>query len=1033
MTARGDFYAVNPSDRSWRRNHAVWFALLTAAMVLVQPQQVRADEIRFSRDVRPILSDHCFTCHGPDEASREADLRLDQEAGLKPGSGDDHAVIFPGFPDRSELVTRLLSDDPDVVMPPPDSVKQLSPSQKRLIVDWIRSGADWEEHWAYQSMQAPKQDFEKPRLAIDHFIDDRLRQSSLSPNPLADPSTWLRRVTLSLTGLPPSRTEIQDFQSNPDLEDVVDRLLNSTAYGERMAWDWLDAARYADTHGYQKDNVRTMWAWRDWVIDAFNDNLPYDQFIIDQLAGDLLPDATLEQKIATGFSRNHRINAEAGSIDEEFRTEYVIDRTDTMATLWMGMTAGCARCHDHKFDPLSQREYYQLFAFFNNVEENGRDGVAETATPDIEIELPGYRQKIATARLAMQRAESDLSKKGKLTTRQFQDWLAQQRSIEQSANFWLACTPDQVNGTNKGSTFKVLPDDSVQFGGANPLNDVHDFQMEMPTEASIHSLRLEAIPDPAMTGGGFARSFTGNFLLSEVRLLINGQPIPLQKAVANTESLERTAAMAIDGDPLTGWSVERGVRRRAVAKFQLKEPYRCVPGDVLVLQLCYESREEQFIIGRFRISLGIGVPSEAELSSRRLRRIVQGDQEGLRGEFLEEDSAFAELRISRSTARERVDELVNDSTTRVMVMRERKGPVRQTHVLQRGLYDQLGEPVSADTPSFLGLSLPQVSPPDRLTLARWLTDPRHPLTARVAVNRLWKQIFGTGLVKTANDFGYQGERPSHPVLLDWMATDFIRSGWNVKRLLREMVLSEAYQRGGRVRPDLLEIDPENRLLARWSRPRLSAPMLRDQALFLSGLMNRRVGGPPVKPWQPDGLWQVVAGVNSNTTRYVPDTSDALFRRSLYTFWKRGMPPPNMVIFDAANREICSVGRSPTNSPLQALTSLNDPCFAVPAIVLADRVLEGSSASGEGDDLDEKRLHSLWRWTQATVPNKNQLSVLLKTLHQHEAVYKSNSDLARQRVAPAANWIDESRDSADLASYTEIAEIILNLDSTLTNN
>ena len=571
------------------------------------------------------------------------------------------------------------------------------------------------------------------------------------------------------------------------------------------------------------------------------------------------------------------------------------------------------------------------------------------------------------------------------------------------------------------------------FGGANPLKDVHNFHMDVGDAVTVNSVRLEALPGATFNGGSLARSFNGDFLLSEIRLSVRDEPVPLTRAVSETQTRGRTAGMAIDGDLLTGWSVGTGRRDGVSGEFQLAHPLSLESGDRMTVQLCYQSREEQYIIGRFRISLGVGNPQEVELSSRQLNRLAKEDRDGLFLRFVESHPAFANLRATRDAAAKMLDDRIAAASTRVMVMQEREGPPRETHVLGRGQYDHPGESVSPDVPSFLGLSLPSSSDPNRLTLARWLVHRDHPLTARVAVNRVWQQFFGTGLVKTANDFGYQGEHPSHPELLDWLAADFQKSNWDVKRLVRELVLSETYRQSSRVSPELLECDPENRLLARSSRRRLPAPMLRDQVLFISGLLVSKVGGPPVKPWQPEGLWQAVAGVNSNTIRYQSDQGDRLFRRSLYTFWKRGMPPPNMVIFDSANRETCSVGRSTTNSPLQALTSLNDPCFAVPAVVLAHRIMGQSTQAEESDEMTKERIGSMWMRTQGVPPSDQELSVLEETFRQHQKFYQSHPDRAIQRISPAADWIESSSDPSVVASYVEVAEVLLNLDSTLTNH
>ncbi len=917
------------------------------------------DLVDFSRDVLPILSDHCFTCHGPDEAARQAGLRLDIESEAK---SDDYAAIVPGDAENSQLIDRIFHEDPDVVMPPPASVKQPTEAQRQTLVRWIDQGATWQGHWAFEPVQAAPTTFDRLRDSIDHHIGQKLAASDMRRNPPTDAATWFRRVSLDLTGLPPTIDQMQRFLHDPNRPAAVEDLLGSPHFGERMAWDWLEAARYADTHGYQKDNVRTMWVWRDWVIRAFNDNMPFDQFTIEQLAGDLLPDSTLQQQVATAFNRNHRINAEAGAIAEEYRTEYVIDRTDTVATVWLGLTAGCARCHDHKFDPLSQADFYRLSAFFNNIEERGNDGVGAAAVPQMVVPIEGFDEKIKDAQRNLSDATQRLASTAKQNAEGFKFWMIEQQAILDSGQYFLSLQADQVSGRSAGSTFTKIADDSILFGGANPLNDVHEATFALNVLPPIRRIRLEAIPDESLTGGSLARSFDGNFLLSDVEIDFNEQPQPIRSASVDQLSqaappmpVAKSSQTVIDGDPLSGWTVGPGVRQTMTATLELATPIEAREDDSLTIRLVYQSREEQQMIGRFRISVQVGEagPDAAEMSINRYRALLRNDSSDLLTDYRETAPEFIELRRDRDAARDRLADLRRRSQTQVMVMRERAGPPRPTHVLGRGIYDQLGDVVEPDVPGFLkmdtGSDRKSAASPDRkdrLWLARWITDDENPLTARVTVNRFWQQIFGTGLVKTANDFGYQGDRPSHPELLDALAANFVSSGWDVKALIREIVLSETYGRGDVVSEPALAMDPDNRWLARFPRRRLPAPMLRDQALHLSGLLQPMLFGPPVRPWQPAGLWEAVAGVNSNTTRYETDRGDALFRRSLYTFWKRGMPPPSMVLFDAATREVCSVGRSTTNSPLQALAVLNDPNFAVPAIVMASKALTASADGGD---------------------------------------------------------------------------------------
>ncbi len=994
--------------------YSFYIVLLTVSLAAGEP-------LRFNQDVLPILSDYCFQCHGPDQGSRKADLRLDDVAVLEQEADSGMEIIATGDPDASELIYRVTTDDSDEVMPPPDFAKQLDDSQKAILARWISEGAKWEKHWAFEPVIRPGIVSRGDQDPIDHLINRKLEEQSIQPNPPAPPAIWFRRASLDLTGLPPEPEEVDQFLSDLDFDGAVERLLNSHRYGERMAWDWLEASRYADTHGYQKDNLRSMWAWRDWVVSAYNQNLRFDQFTIEQLAGDLLPNPSTSQLIATGFNRNHRINAEAGAIDEEFRTEYVIDRVDTTSTVWMGLTAGCARCHDHKFDPLTQREFFELFAFFNNIEEKGSDGVAATSSPDLQIKLRGRGKLIAAKADELRMRETELNKAAASQTAEFTKWEKEQKHILENGNHWIVIEPEKLTGDNSGSTFTLLPDSSILFGGANPLNDTHRVSIHSPGHLEIQSVRLEALSHESLTHQSLSRSFNGDFLLSDMNLLLNGNPVKFGSATATMETETNSVKHAIDGQSLTGWSVGGGQKGPAIATFVLTEPIILKIDDELEVQLAYLSREEQYFIGRFRISLGTGRPDAGEVSQSIYQALTERDNQSLLREFRETSETLQDLRQARNTARAQFTAAEKAAVTRVMIMREREGEPRETRILNRGLYDQPGEIVTADVPKFLTPSLPPSAPRNRLTLAKWLVSPEHPLTARVAVNRFWQQLFGTGIVKTSEDFGRQGERPIHPQLLDYLASEFVSSGWDTKAFLKRLVLTEAYRRSSVISRESAERDPGNRLLARGPRHRLPAPAIRDQVLLFGGLLVEKIGGPPVRPWQPAGLWEAVAGVNSNTTKYVPDSGEARFRRSLYTLWKRGVPPPNMILFDAAAREACTVKRQSTNTPLQALVTLNDPTFSDSALALAARETRNS---GE----DSEVLRNMWRRVQVRDLAGKELSILRTVLKTQMGHYQSNHDLAVQRTAS----VDSVPDPVRLAAFTELAEILLNLDTTLTN-
>ncbi len=982
-----------------------------------------AEPVRFGSEVLPVLSDKCFHCHGPDASSRKAGLRLDVEAEAMKARADGSRAIVPGDVAQSLVLSRITSTDPDEVMPPPDFVKQLTPAEVAALTAWVEQGAKWESHWSHQPVERPSlpRGFEE-RHAVDAFIEDTLARAGLKPNARADAATLLRRAALDLTGLPPAPEVLRES----DFTAVIESLLSSPHYGESMAWNWLELARYADTHGYQKDNLRSMWRWRDWVVEAFNCNLPFDQFTILQLAGDLLPDATVEHILPTGFNRNHRLNAEAGAIDEEFRVEYVMDRVETTATAWMGLTAGCARCHDHKYDPLSQREFYALAAFFNNLDERGNDGTGLVAEPAITVPVAGMEQAVVKAKAALKAAEAELEQAAQ--SADLAAWGATQRRRLDAGGLWRVLEPLQVRGQDPGSVFTVQPDGSVAFGGANPLNDVHEARLTVKDGFILRQLRLEALPDEAHAAGSLARSFDGAFLLSGLDLEIRGAKQTLRAVEATQTAEEGPLHHALDADPLTGWRVPAGLREPVRALFQLEPPVEVAPGSDVVVRLRYESREEQFIIGRFRLSAGAAEDlalEAAEMPQSLAEAVRLGDEVALRMAYRETAAELSALRVRRATAREALDQAEAAASTQVMVMRERAGKARPTHVLKRGLYDQPAERVRPGVPAFLHLPLPAGAPRDRLSLARWLVDPRHPLTARVMVNRLWQMLFGAGLVRTPEDFGFQGERPTHPELLDWLAAEFIESGWDIKAMLRLMMTSDTYACSAQVTPEMLERDPENRLLARSTRFRLPAPVLRDQALAVSGLLVPRLGGPPAKPYQPPGLWEAVAGVNSNTVTYLQDHGESLYRRSLYTLWKRSVPPPNLMLFDAAAREVCSVSRPRTNSPLQALATLNDTTYAEAARSLAAR----AHALEPRDN--GARLRALWQTVLTREPDASETAHLTALLKRQRARYHADPALAAKRIRVGESPVSADLDPVELAAWTELAEVLLNLDATLT--
>ncbi len=771
------------------KNCVVTLMAVAVAQLLVFRGEV-ATAVDFNQDVLPLLTDRCFACHGPDEGDRQADLRLDQEASAK------EAVIVPGDASASELWQRISSRDPDLQMPPPDSGKELTPDQQELIRRWIDEGAEWRGHWAFEPLRRPTPP-EVPGTDVgndvDRFVLDKLKSQGLSPSPRADRATLLRRISLDLTGLPPTLGELDRFLADDSAgayEAAVDRLLNSPHYGERMAMGWLDGARFADTNGYQNDFGRSMWPWRDWVIDAFNRNMPFDQFVLEQLAGDLLPEPTRSQVVATGFNRNHRSVTEGGSIEAEWHTENVVDRVETTSVVLLGLTMGCARCHDHKYDPITQREFYRFFAFFNNVDEKG-----------VYIETRG---------------------------------------------------------------------------NVPPL-------VSVPSEAQRQQL---------------------DQLASEIA----------------------TAEQTGDGERL----------------------------------------------------------------------------ESLRKEL-------SELEKSLPT---------------VMIMKER-AERRPTYVLRRGQYDlpDTSEALEPGVPAFLP-PLPPDAPPNRLGLARWMIAPSNPLVARVVANRSWQHFFGQGLVKNSDNLGRQSDPPSHPQLLDWLATELIRSGWDLKALQKVIVMSATYQRTSDATAPQYQADPANRWLARGPRFRMPAELIRDQALAISGLLSTRIGGPSVKPYQPAGLWSELAG-GASQGPYVQDHGSDLYRRSLYTYRKRTVPHATMTTFDAPSFEICQVKRSRTNTPLQSLALLNDTTYVEAARMLARRMLS------EVPDNPPERLAYGFRLATARPPDPSEIATLQAALDRYLAIYHADPTAAEQLLAHGESPVGDPFERADWAAYTTVASLLLNLDETVT--
>jgi hypothetical protein len=1160
--------------------------------------------VRYGRDIRPILSDRCFVCHGPDAKKRQAELRLDSfEAATAARAGG--AAIVPGDAEASLLWQRIAQAEPEERMPPADSNRRpLSAEERARIRAWIEAGAVYEPHWAFVPPERPPVPEERVEggHVVDRFLRAQLAAEGLAPSPPAAPETQLRRLFLDLTGLPPTPAELDEFlaDARPDrYERQVDRLFAEepyrTRYAERMATPWMDQARYADTSGIHMDAGRQMWLWRDWVLEAYRSNLPFDRFVIEQLAGDLLPDASEAQKIASGFNRNHVTTDEGGAIDEEYRVEYVVDRVATTGAVFLGLTLGCARCHEHKFDPISQQEFFRLYAFFDSNEEPGLYSQSPDANRALEpfLVVPTAEQRLQKAELeaslAREREELERPPPG-------EDQARAAFFAELARSSGLAWAPCEVLGGHSpaGTILTPQADGSVLASGPNPDQDEHEIRLRTAGQG-LRLFALEALADASVFEGRLGRAPNGNAVLSGITAEAVSLTDPSQRqALALTwawadheqEDGEFGVTNALDPDAL-GWAV--GAHQQPggrVALFLAHEPFGFPGGTEVVVRLAYRSEYAQHAFVRVRLalaSLGPGglealpaaasdwlvaglfatepapagyaadfgperdlaldrardfggvrwrftrrlldgrlhdldagggvnvqylgrrlfVPSARrvsvalgsddgyrlfldgrEVSSRQVDRGLAADQDqveldlpagthtlvfevvntgGLAGftwkparrePELAGDLLYAFLPpAARASAREealarawrlafsadyrarseRIAGLeaeraaLEAAIPRTMVMKELVTP-RETFVLLRGAYDRpdRSQRVEREIPAVLG-RLPADAPRDRLGLAQWLVAPENPLVARVAVNRLWELVFGSGLVRTSEDFGLQGEWPSHPELLEWLAVEFRECGWDVQHLLRLLVTSAAYRQSSRARPELRERDPENRWLAFLPRKRLAAEAIRDQALYLGGLLVERGGGPSVKPYQPEGLWQEVAMLQSNTREYVRGSGDELWRRSLYTYWKRACPPPALLTFDAPTREFCTIRRASTNTPLQALVLWNDEQHVEAARALAGRVLTGTASDDAG------RLGELFRRCLARAPENGELALFCAALADFRARYGAAPEDARRLIEVGESAPLPGVDPGELAAWTMLASAVLNLDEVITRS
>lgn len=1022
------------------------FVVLALGLVAVRARG-GGDKLVFSRDVHPILSENCFACHGPDDKARKAKLRLDtREGAFKEREGK--APIVPGKPEQSEVMRRILTNDPDDHMPPLDSGKKLKPGQVETLKKWIAEGADYTGHWAFQPIKAPALPEGGAGLSnpIDRFVVAKLGEQGLGLSPAASKATLIRRLYFDLTGLPPTPAEVDAFVADrsPDAyEKVVDRLLASPHYGERMALDWLDAARYADTHGYHIDAGRDMTAWREWVIDAFNRNMPFDQFTVWQLAGDLLPNATVEQKIASGFHRNHMINFEGGAVPEEYHTAYLVDRVNTTGTVWLGLTVACAQCHDHKYDPIKQREFYQLYAFFNNVPERGLDGNKGNAVP--MIKTPTAEQQRRLDELAGQIAEAEKVidvPNAQVDGEQAKWELTAAGAANKTA--WAVLDPVEFKSAGNASLTK-LEDKSIKASGANPAKETYTVRVE-GVAAGTTGLRFETMADDSLPMKGPGRSKNGNLVLTELKVLANGKPVKLARASADFNQADFVPANAIDNNPATGWAIDpqEGKSHHLIVSFAAP---LMAPASVTVLAE-FNSIFANHQAGRFKLSAtSSAAPHDASAVPDAVAKVLavpasqrtEGQRAEVRRYYRTSVSAAFKSVGQRIAGLQKERKELEDNVRTTMVMEEMPKP-RETHVLVRGQYDKPGEVVTADVPAALP-PLPADAPRNRLGLARWIVSKENPLTARVIVNRYWQAYFGTGIVKTAEDFGSQGEWPTHPELLDYLAARFVESGWDVKAMQRLIVTSATYRQSSRATPELIGRDPENRLLARGPRLRLPAEFIRDQALAISGLLDGRIGGASVSPYQPAGLWEELMsredGKNWTAQTYVQSHGADLYRRTMYTFWKRTSPPPTLSTFDAPDREVCTVRRSRTNTPLQALVLMNDPTYLEASRKLAERLMTEFGRVTKGSvsvaELNERRMTMVFRLATGRAPEPAELEVLKKAFARHLEHYRANPQAAEALLKIGESPVDGGLDRGELAAWTIVSSIVLNLDETVTKN
>lgn len=1003
--------------------------------------------VEFNRDIRPVLSDNCFACHGPDTAKMKGGLRLDlRDAALAPAKSGKPAIIV-GKPEESELVRRLQTTDPDDLMPPPESHKTLTSAQRELLIRWISEGAEYQGHWAYQPPRRPAAP--SGPAAIDHLVRSRLGKIGITPAPEADRRTLVRRLHFDLVGLPPSPEDVAAFERDTRsgaYERLVERLLSSPHHGERMAIAWLDVVRFADTIGYHSDNPRNIWPYRDYVIQSFNRNKPFDVFTREQIAGDLIPGAGLEQQVASAFNRLLLTTEEGGAQPKDYEARYLTDRVRAIGTVWMGQTIGCAQCHDHKFDPISTRDFYAMGAFFADVKET----IIGRREDGILVPQPGQAAELRRRQEVFRSLEASLNGPHPELQSEYEAWQRQQSDALRAEERWTVLTPASAESA-EGATLRIRDDRSILASGKNPDLDTYRIVLTN-TPARLAALRLEALPHDSLPSKGPGRAGNGNFVLTEfvARLERPGMapvPLPIRFARATHEQTSHaennpyhgwTASAVIDSDAKgvhAGWAILPQVGQTHQLLLELASPVTVEAGATLQVELQQKHGHGSHTLGRFRLSASADPaavrspgalpppPGIAELIRipASERKPAQNDQ--LYAEFRKQTPALAGLRSLVDDARKGLEQF-EAGVPRCLVTE--RGEPRVVRILPRGNWmNESGEILQPALPVVLssGYAAPRRAL-NRLDLADWIVSPDNPLMARTVMNRLWKQFFGMGLSKVLDDLGAQGEPPVNQALLDWLAVEFRDSGWDMRHMVRTIVLSQTYRQSSVASRQELTRDPENRDLARQSRWRLDAELVRDNALSIAGLLVPKIGGPSARPYQPDGYWE---NLNFPQRGYDASTGQDQYRRGLYTWWQRSYTHPSMLAFDAPTREECAADRGRSNIPQQALVLLNDPTYVEAARSFAARILT------QGPRNPRDRIVWAWRQALARPATEQEIATLSRLLEKQFQEYTADTASARSYLGFGQWKSPENLDPAELAAWTDIARAILNLHETITRS